>query len=539
MDGKLKTASQVHKELSVEAALREVKDGESLTSAAKTNGVSRTTLRSRMEKPNPSRVGAPTKFPPWEEDRLVDFLMSCSDQRIPLNRYHCVQLFCEVAIGLGTLEQPMEILGLKNTSVNDKYVQRFLSRHSDLSLRITHSSNRKKDREWTVERFEEYISKLQALRVRGFLERPVQVWNLEETAFTTSEMYDSVIARKGAKQIPSQFDGTEKENVTILPCGNASGVQLRFMALYAGKVHVQSRLDDTFGLCYHAVNASGYMDQVHFANYIKTELIPAVTELKNVVFVDGHFSQVNNLLLVRYCKELYEKTAKQVEIFCLPTGQTNHLQPFDVSVSGGIKKKWRMYLRDRRLVKGGIVTKNTVLCHIVKLWYRTEGWPEKYAFNGEQCLKSGFAKVGLFPFNPDVIRKNVKAHQDPEVISRGIHSGREQEFSPLFELLKAHYGLMTEKDLADNGVTPGAELANSIQKDLFGEAPKKQRRETNRQLSLSAGALITHPSFVEQLEKDEAAKNAKKVAAAAKREAPPSQPAKQAKNTSVKKQRKA
>ncbi|GAV02619.1 hypothetical protein RvY_13160 [Ramazzottius varieornatus] len=489
---KLKTASRVHKELSMEAALREVKDGESLASAAKMDGVSRTTLRSRMKKPNPSRVAAPTKFPSWEEDRLVDFLMSCSDQAIPLNRYHCLQLFCEVAIGLGTLEQPMEILGLKNTSVNG----------NDLSLRITHSSNRKKDREC-----EEYISILQDVHVRGFLERPEQVWNLDETAFTTSEMYDRAIARKIAKQIPSQFDGTEKENVTILPCGNAAGVQLKCMALYAGKVHVQSRL----------VNASGYMDQVHFANYIKTELFHAVTELENVVFVDGHFSHVKNLLLVRYCKELYEKTAKQVEIFCLPTGQTNHLQPFDVSVFGGIKKKWRMNLRDRRTVKGGIVTKDTLLCHIVKLWYQTGGCPEKYAFNGEQCLKS----------------ERLKAHHDPEVISRGSHSGPEQDFSPLFELLKAHYGLMTEKDLVDV-----KELVLLTQKGVT-PAPKKQQRETNRQLSLSAGALITHPNFVEQLEKDKAAKNAKKVAAAAKRKAPPSQPAKQAKKTSVKTQRKA
>ncbi|GAU88217.1 hypothetical protein RvY_00957 [Ramazzottius varieornatus] len=429
---KLKTASQVHKELSMEAALREVKNGESLTSAAKTNDVSRTTLRSRMEKPNPSRVGDPT---------------------------------------------------------------------NDLSLRITHSSNRKKDGEWTVERCGEYISKLQDLHVGGFLERPEQVWwNFDETVFTTSEMYDRVIARKLAKQISSQFDGTE-ENVTILPCGNAAGVQLNFMALHAGTVHVLSRLDDTFGLCYHAVNASGYIDQVHFANYIKTELFPAVTELKqNVVFVDGHFKHMNNLPLFRYCKELYEKTAKQI-------------------------------------------TKETLLCHIVKLWYRTEGCPEKYAFNGEQCLKSGFAKVGLFAFNPYVIRRITI--RKSSVVESTVDQSRT---SVLFELLKAHYGLMTEKDLADvkelvllkqKGVTPGAVLANSIQKNLFGEAPKKQQREKNRQLSLSAGALITHPSFVEQLGKDEAAKNAKKVAAAAKRKAPLSQPAKQAKKTLVKKQRKA
>ena len=147
-------------------------------------------------------------------------------------------------------------------------------------MRITHASNRKKDREWTAERCEEYISKLDDLYERGFLSKPEQVWNLDETAFSTAELFDRVVAKKGEKQIPSQFNGTEKECVTILPCGNAAGMQLRFVALYAGKVHLRIRLDNTHNLCYHAVNSSGYMDEVHFATYVQQEVFPAMTELK-------------------------------------------------------------------------------------------------------------------------------------------------------------------------------------------------------------------------------------------------------------------
>ena len=66
-------------------------------------------------------------------------------------------------------------------------------------MRVTHSTNRKKDREWTTERCEEYISKLQTMFDEGFLVRPAQVWNLDETAFNTVEMYDKVMARRGAK----------------------------------------------------------------------------------------------------------------------------------------------------------------------------------------------------------------------------------------------------------------------------------------------------------------------------------------------------
>ena len=99
-----------------------------------------------------------------------------------------------------------------------------------------------------LETCEQYISKLQKLHEDGYLDRPNQVWNLDETAFKTSDTVDHVVARKGQRQIPSQYDGCDKEVVTILPCGNAAGVQLKFMALYSGKVHVQSRLDSTNNL---------------------------------------------------------------------------------------------------------------------------------------------------------------------------------------------------------------------------------------------------------------------------------------------------
>ena len=274
------------------------------------------------------------------------------------------------------------VLGLKNTSVNDKWLSRFMERSGNLSVRETHASNRKKDREWNTERCEEYIGKLQKLYDEGSLLKAEQCWNLDETAFNTAELFDKVIARKGRKQIPSQFDGTEKECVTVLPCGNAAGLQLKFMALYSGVVHVQSRLDDTHGMCYHAVNSCGYMDEKHFAEYIRKEVFPAMTDnkvglhhdvtvlherilersltflncvtslllrvestysnlfvsvLQNVLFVDGHFSHISNLLLVQHCQEILTQTGKRVEIFCLPAGQTNKLQPFDVSAFGGVK----------------------------------------------------------------------------------------------------------------------------------------------------------------------------------------------------------
>ncbi|GAV06048.1 hypothetical protein RvY_16087 [Ramazzottius varieornatus] len=287
------------------------------------------------------------------------------------------------------------------------------------------------------------------------------------------------------------------------------------MALFSGKLHVQSRLDDTHNLCYQAVNASGYMDQLLFANYVKAEVFPAITEPLNVLFVDGHFSHVNYLLLVKYCRQFFEESGKRVAVFCLPTGQTNHLQPFDVSVFGGIKKRWHDYLASRN------VTKDNLCSHLVKLWFRKEGCEERFAFNAGECLTSGFKKCGLFPFSPEIIRATVKAHHDPAKVSRGllVEQKKKEDQAKLFQVLTEYYGCQSDEDmkkaeesilLIAKGITPGVLAANALQKRVNREAPAKQRRVKNRHLNLEAGKMVSDDEFIRALGKEEAAKAAKK-----------------------------
>ena len=84
----------------MEAAIGHTKNGMSKRAAAKLCGVERRTLTRHMLDPDLKPVGAPRKIPQWEEDRLADFLLECSDQGIPFNRHHCMQLFSQVAAEL-------------------------------------------------------------------------------------------------------------------------------------------------------------------------------------------------------------------------------------------------------------------------------------------------------------------------------------------------------------------------------------------------------------------------------------------------------
>ncbi|GAU92675.1 hypothetical protein RvY_04724 [Ramazzottius varieornatus] len=64
--------------------------------------------------------------------------------------------------------------------------------------------------------------------------------------------------------------------------------------------------------------------------------------------------------------------------------------------------------------------------------------------------------------------------------------------------------------LIAKGVTPGMLAANALQKRLHREAPVKQRRVKNRHLNLEAGKMVSDDEFIRALEKEEAAKAAKK-----------------------------
>ncbi|GAU99680.1 hypothetical protein RvY_10641 [Ramazzottius varieornatus] len=264
---KLKTSTEAHAQLTLEAASQAVAKLEwSERESAMLYGVNRRTLSNRL---NNRHLGPHRKQPkiPPQEEALADFVLACSGTGIPLIRQHCAAPIVEIN---------------NRHAFNDQHSCRFLQRHPTLSIRVTHANNRKKDRDWTHELADKYISKLTELLFhRAFLDEPEQVWNLDESVFNTAEMFDRVVGRKGMRQIYSQFDGTEKELVTILPCGNAAGLQLPFMALFSGKRHVRSRLDGTSGHCYPGVNDSGTMDQLHFANYLNDRVIPGEVAAKD------------------------------------------------------------------------------------------------------------------------------------------------------------------------------------------------------------------------------------------------------------------
>ena len=99
---KLKTAAEVYEQLKMEAAVHAVREMKwSKRESSKQYGVNRQTLSNRMNNRHTGSRGRQTKIPPHEEDALEDFLLSCSDTGIPLNRQHCAAAIIEMNVRLG------------------------------------------------------------------------------------------------------------------------------------------------------------------------------------------------------------------------------------------------------------------------------------------------------------------------------------------------------------------------------------------------------------------------------------------------------
>ena len=98
---KLKTAAEVSKML-MDAAISAVKEtGLSERATAKRFGIQHMSMRRRFQNLHPNRSGGQLKFSQVVEKDSVDFLLSCSDEGVPLDRSHCVRLFSQIAIELG------------------------------------------------------------------------------------------------------------------------------------------------------------------------------------------------------------------------------------------------------------------------------------------------------------------------------------------------------------------------------------------------------------------------------------------------------
>ena len=155
-------------------------------------------------------------------------------------------------------------------------------------------------------------------------DKPVQIYNCNESGMPLEFKLSKVIAGKGAKKVRQCTSGN-KTQITILACANAAGQTVPPIIIFSGKNYnsllSKGEVPDTL----YGMSQNGWMDQEHFAEWFLHHFLEhAVSSRPLMLLLDGHSS--------RYTLQLVNlAAAHDVVIFCLPPHTTAASQPLDIS----------------------------------------------------------------------------------------------------------------------------------------------------------------------------------------------------------------
>lgn len=274
----------------------------------------------------------------------------------------------------------------------------FLKRHPNVSKRVpepvTQASANVSEaniRNWFKQVEEQYQEDkvFETIILNGCPDRHL---NGDEIGVEVSPVPDSVLARKGSKNVAFVERGSSKNNITFTFIYQASGGLVPPLVIFKNtqekqKAEIARALPKDWALGF---SESGWTTSELFYKYMKETVIPFLkaknVQLPCVLYLDNHVSHLSPEVL------LLCRLENIIVVFLYPNS-TRLLQPCDV----GIFRPLRQYFKSE-----------------------SEKWEKENQFNidskfipmiisnaakriDKQVVKNAFRTCGLFPWNPDAL----------------------------------------------------------------------------------------------------------------------------------------
>lgn len=364
-----------------------VDDRVSVSGAAKKFSVPRRTLDDRVKGRvrHGSCPGPKTALSKEEEGALCSYLIYMAERGFPLTPKMVMAFAWAIAIKSGRQHC------FSDSGPTKRWWLGFRRRHPQLTLRKVDKLERNRAECLSPEVVSEYFELLKkTLSDKGILNSPRHIFNCDETFLPLDETREKAVTVRNAKSVYSQSPGST-EHITMLCCASASGGALPPMIIYPkafpGGQYRFGGPDDSI----YARSESGWVDSDLFLQWFKKIFLKyTVCGQPVLLLVDGHKSHMT-LELVDLARE------NNVILFCLPPHTTHALQPLDVSVFKALKAHFSRSLRVVCFSRKDFMVTKRDFARVVKE-------PFEMAFSMTN-IKSGFAKCGIFPFNPDSVDK--------------------------------------------------------------------------------------------------------------------------------------
>lgn len=223
------------------------------------------------------------------------------------------------------------------------------------------------------------------------LEDPTRVFNIDESGFCLSPSVGKVLALRGEKNVFEERSLQYKTNITVLGCVCANGSIPPPMIIYPRK-RINPMMAEKFPSGYKFTvgkSEKGYITYETLYEYLCNDFNDWLTEQHIqrpvIVYTDWHETR-NNYFLAKTLNEL------NIILYGLPPNTTHFMQPLDVSVFGPLKKGWARSVREWETTNNESVTQTIFAQAFMPVYHK---------YLSAENIKSGFAKCGLLPFNPD------------------------------------------------------------------------------------------------------------------------------------------
>jgi hypothetical protein len=214
-----------YSESDVQEAVQLVKQGMSVRAASQScNGVPKSTVMDRISEKHAGVQGRPPELTAEEESYMIEMLDVLNFWGFPFDKddlCYFVQNY---------LNKKGGATRFKDNLPTRRFVDSFLGRHKDFSLRKTNPIKRTRaglTREIVMAFFENYKKVVEGVP-------PENIYNYDESPLHDDPGSSKCIYRKGTKY-PEKVQNSSKECISVMFCGNAAGEMVPPMTVYKAK----------------------------------------------------------------------------------------------------------------------------------------------------------------------------------------------------------------------------------------------------------------------------------------------------------------
>ena len=367
----------------------------SLTWLARTHGISRTTLKARIDGRQSRQELAESVqlLKPEQEEALATYIKQMEAWGWP-PRVNQVKFLAQELYTANHPQQP-------NFKIGINWVSKFLGRRTELTSIFSQAMDKERMAMHKEERLAGWFILFEKT-VKTYKIEHQDIYNMDEKGFAMGvQSKMRVICSKN--QRPLRTSDGNREWVSLIECVNILGDILKMWVIFKGKYQQKSWME-TLDDGHITTSENGWTNNEIGLSWLAKCFEPETQKRQKgeyrLLIIDGHQSHLTS-------KAIEFAGNHKIIILCLPSHSTDLLQPLDVGIFGPVAQAYQNELeRLTRLGIGYYVDKVDFL----KMYQKA-----RITAMTPEVIRSAWAKSGLSPLNPErVLEKLPSRNRRPK-----------------------------------------------------------------------------------------------------------------------------